>query len=189
MKTYQRLETCHVSNRRRCCFYCCHCHFDMLGELGDGWCVVVMVVVVVVEVIKVIFVAKTKNKHSIKNFRKKTSRGGLPLITVSRCCCWCGRCCGRCVVVVVVVVVVERWAGSSKRLRNQHKSRDLLRVGLNDFQFFFNMKSFKPTLNKSCDLCWFRSLLGTASSALNHNHHNHHNDTATTSTTATTHNY
>ena len=36
---------------------------------------VVTVVVMVVEVIKVIVVAKTKNKHSIKNFRRKNLPG------------------------------------------------------------------------------------------------------------------
>ena len=126
LKTYQRFKTCRVSNHRCCCFYCCHCHFDVLSELGDGWCgwCVVFMVVVVLEVIKVIVIAKTKNKHSIKNFRKKTSWGGLPLITLSHCCWWCGRCCGHHVVVVVVVVV--RWAGSSESKRPRNHTNHMI---------------------------------------------------------------
>ena len=118
-----------IKTYQRCCFYWCHCHFDVLSELGDGWCgwcgwCVVFTVVVVLEVIKVIVIAKTKNKHSIKNFRKKTSRGGLPLITLSHCCCWCGRCCGHHVVVVVVVVV--RWAGSSESKRPRNHTNHMI---------------------------------------------------------------
>ena len=63
-----------------------------------------------------------------------------------------------------------------RRLRNQHKSHDLLRVGLNDFIFKKNWKLFKPTLNKSCDLCWFCSLLELPAQC----------STTTTTTTTTT---
>jgi hypothetical protein len=55
---------------------------------------------------------------------------------------------------VVVVVVVERYvelAVTSGEEINKD-SRDLLRVGSNDFEILKNSKSFEPTLNKSHDL-------------------------------------
>ena len=49
------------------------------------------------------------------------------------------------VVIDIVVVVVE--LAAPRRHKINHKSHDLLRVGLNNFQFFFSSCSSPPSAN------------------------------------------
>ena len=88
------------------------------------------------------------------------------------------------VVIITNVVVVEG-------AQHDNKS-DLLRVGLNNLNFFFFLKSFEPTLNTNHMICgWFkfRSALPVQRSMFNHNNDNndhYHKDHSPTAPTAPT---